>query len=136
MRKNQPFKNRLSELLDRYKLTYRWDLLHLSNRAHIAARGSTKYEQKKASENAADLEEIEDDECNKSENTSSTGISELIDSIQHLSKKNRTGITYTGIQISAINFKRPKIWSCTRMCLYEYDMTLRFLENKVYFEVI
>ena len=48
MQKNEPFKKRLSELLDRYTLTFRWDLLHLANRAHMAARGSTEYEKEEA----------------------------------------------------------------------------------------
>ena len=31
------------------------------------------------------------------------------------------------------NFKRPKVWSSTRMVVYEWDMIKSFLENVVYF---
>ena len=84
MRKNKHFKKRLSELLDCYKLTYRWDLLHLANRSHIAARGYTKYEQKKATTS----EEADDD--NDYDSIENTEISELIDYIQSEAKKYRT----------------------------------------------
>ena len=33
------------------------------------------------------------------------------------------------------DFKRPKVWSSTRMCLYEWDMLDRFLTNAKYFEI-
>ena len=138
MRKNEPFKKRLSELLDRYKLTFRWDLLHLANRAHMAARGCTDYEkQMKTKEIDSSTETAEDDDdIIFAESTDATKLSELIDYIQCNAKKNRTGIIYTGLKIDDSHFKRPKIWSATRMCLFEYDMTHRFLENKLYFEVI
>ena len=137
MCKNGPFKKRLSELLDRYKLTFRWDLLHLANRAHMAARGSTDYEKEVAPKKAnSSSETVDDDEVIFEEGTDPTTLSKLIDYIQSNAKKNRTGIVYTGLIIDDSKFKRPKIWSSTRMCLYEYDMNHRFLENKVYFEVI
>ena len=138
MRYNEPFKKRISELLGNFNLTFRWDLLHLSNRAHIAARKSTKYEIKKAAKKRTTTsEEIDDYDCDLeiTPDNSSTKISELIDYIQSKAKEWRTGIKFTGLILENINFKRPKIWSNTRMCLYEFDMTLRFLENKHFFEV-
>ena len=138
MRYNEPFKKRLSDLLDNFNLTFRWDLLHLSNRSHIAARKSTKYETKKAAEKRVTISQEVDDYNSDLEDTpdnSCTEISMLIDYIQSEAKEWRTGIKFTGLILENINFKRPKIWSCTRMCLYEFDMTLRFLENKHYFEV-
>ena len=134
IRKNEPFKKRLREVLDHNELTFRWDLLHLCNRSHISARGSTKYEVKKASKKKANAFE-ETDDNDLIESTITTEIGELIDFIQLEAKKYRTGIRYTELHMNAINFKRPKIWSTTRMCLYEFEMTLRFLENKVYFEI-
>ena len=125
--------------MDHYELTFRWDLLHLCNRSHISARGSTKYEEKKASKKKADAFEETDngnDDYDLIESTTTTEIGELIDFIQSEAKQYRTGIRYTDLQMNAINFKRPKIWSTTRMCLYEFEMTLRFLENKTYFEVL
>ena len=140
MRYNEPFKKRLSELLNNFNLTYRWDILHLSNRAHIAARKSTAYEKKKAAKKkGADSEEFAeyDYDCDLENSSDCTGteISELIDYIQSKAKEWRTGIKFTGLVLENINFKRPKIWSSTRMCLYEFEMTIRFLENKQYFEV-
>ena len=123
----------MREVLDHNELTFRWDLLHLCNRSHISARGSTKYEVKKASKKKANAFE-ETDDNDLIESTITTEIGELIDFIQLEAKKYRTGIRYTELHMNAINFKRPKIWSTTRMCLYEFKMTLRFLENKVYFE--
>ena len=138
MRYNEPFKKKISELLGNFNLTFRWDLLHLSNRAHIAARKLTKYERKKAAKNETEIsEEIDDYDCDLdiTPDNSSTKISELIDYIQSKAKEWRTGIKFTGLILEKINFKRPKIWSNTRMCLYEFEMTLRFLENKHLFEV-
>ena len=106
----------------------------MCNRSHISARGSTKYEVKKASKKKGNAFE-ETDENDLIESTITTEIGELIDFIQLEAKKYRTGIRYTELHMNAINFKRPKIWSTTRMCLYEFEMTLRFLENKVYFEI-
>ena len=128
----------MSELLNNFNLTFRWDLLHLSNRAHIAARKSTKYERKKAAKkNCTNLAEFDNYDCDLDDppDNSGTEISELIDYIQSKAKEWRTGIKFTGLVLENINFKRPKIWSSTRMCLYEFEMTIRFLENKHYFEV-
>jgi len=132
MRKNKPFKKRLQELLDKYNLTFRWDLLHLGNRAHIAARGPTKYETKKKLKKLTD--DGEDD--SSEDGTQVTELGELINYIQGHSKTFRSGIKFTGMQMSLdFKFLRPKVWSSTRMCLFEWDMTMRFLQNKLYFEI-
>ena len=31
-------------------------------------------------------------------------------------------------------FKRPKLWSSTRMVVYEFEMLERFFENQIYFD--
>ena len=49
-------------------------------------------------------------------------------------KHHRTGICYTNLLLSS-SFKGPKVWSTTRMCLYEFDMVLRFIQNRDYFDV-
>ena len=55
---------------------------------------------------------------------------------QHEAKKYRTGLKYTELMlISQGDFKRPKVWSSTRMCLYEWDMLDRFLSNAKYFKI-
>ena len=136
MRYNEPFKKRISELLGNFNLTFRWDLLHLSNRAHIAARKSTKYEIKKAAKKRTTTsEEIDDYDCDLeiTPDNSITKISEQIDYIQSKAKEWRTGIKFTGLILENINFKRPKIWSNTRMCLYEFDMTLSFFLENIFF---
>ena len=130
MKGNEPFKTRITELLKNLELTFRWDMLHLCNRAHLVARGQTAYEKKKKEK---DLEQ--GDEPEESDIISSTLLSDLINHIQRDAKKFRTGINYTSLKISVSDFKRPKVWSTTRMCLYEFEMTLRFLQNKLYFEV-
>ena len=138
MQKNEPFKKRLSELLDRYTLTFPWDLLHLANRAHMAARGSTEYEKEEAPKKVNDstISEEDVDDIVIDQYSDPTTVSELINYIQCNAKTNRTGIVYTGLKIDDSKFKRPKIWSATRMCLYEFDLNHRFLENKMFFEVI
>ena len=121
------------------ELVFRWDLLHLANRSHISARGSTAYEEKKAAKKRANATEATDEiDYDIIENTSAntTAIAQLIDYIQTQARKYRTGLVYTDMKISDSSFKRPKIWSTTRMCLYEFEMTLRWLENKIYFEVL
>ena len=53
----------------------------------------------------------------------------LMDFIQGQSKTWRSGLEYTALKIEALrSFKRPKIWSKTRMVNYEYDQLLRFVE--------
>ena len=51
-------------------------------------------------------------------------------------KKHCTGLKYTQLlHITEGAFKRPKIWSTTRMCLYEWDMVDRFLLNAKFFQI-
>ena len=45
----------------------------------------------------------------------------------------RTGIEFAKLkEISMSLFKRPKVWSSTRMVVYEFEMVERFLENSMY----
>ena len=54
---------------------------------------------------------------------------------QKEAKKYRTGIKYTHLKlISGGEFKHPKVWSNTRMVVYEFEMLERFLENQEYFD--
>ena len=60
---NKPFKNRMEFLLSK-KLKFRWDLLHLVNRAHVPARAVSPLEKKKKSDIPEEVEldtEIEED---------------------------------------------------------------------------
>ena len=66
----------------------------------------------------------------------SSDISELINFIQKSAKKNRTGIRYTQLkQQTQGKFRRPKVWSSTRMVVYEFDMVECFLDNALYFDI-
>ena len=83
----------------------RWDILHLTNRAHLDALDSH-------------LE-----------------IKELMGFIQTHSSAMRSGLDYTSLFISdLIGFKRPKKRSETRMVNYEFDQFDRFLNNSKYFD--
>ena len=147
---NGPFKTALNKLVGK-DLTYRWDPLHLFNRAHIKARGAIyKNELKSVAESSTSLEQ-EDydwDEIANSEDTAGTAsgsentdsntemVRQLIKYIQKEAKVYRTGIRYTALlQYTYGQFKRPKVWSSTRMCLYEWNMIDRFLDNSIYFEI-
>ena len=90
MQKNEPFKKRLSELLDRYTLTFLWDLLHLANRAHMAARGSTEYEKEEAPKKVNDstISEEDVDDIVIDQYSDPTTVSELINYIQCNAKTN------------------------------------------------
>ena len=88
---NVGFKDTMKDLLHE-NLQFRWDILHLANRAHLDARGTT----------AADLKEAakthEDDETPEASNSSSTPISKLIDMIQKSAKNLRSGINHIGLK--------------------------------------
>ena len=138
MKSNKPFKDMMSKILQK-QLTFRWDLLHLANRAHITARGGIlsdqKYDKKYGIGSSDSIMESNDTNDIAMNSSTCTSISRTIDYIQSQAKKYRTGIKYTELRISTASlFKRPKIWSTTRMCLYEFDMVHRFLQNKMYFE--
>ena len=128
---NSPFKVKISELFEK-ELVIRWDLLHLINRAHIEARG-------KVDEDDEDIDELENDvELNveNSEERNASLITELIHYIQSGAKKFRTGLEYAKMKALTHGvFKRPKIWSNTRMVVYEFDMVQRFLENALFMDI-
>ena len=123
---NAGFKGMMKSLLHE-KLQFRWDILHLANRAHLDARGATSSDLKQSSK--------EGEEVNPKETSTCTPISRMIDMIQQSAKKLRHGINYTNLKLSTKSFKRPKVWSATRMCLYEFDMVHRFLQNKDFFDM-
>ena len=61
---------------------------------------------------------------------------DLLDYIQDVSKEWRTGLKFTNMVVSGLkDFKRPKVWSNTRMVNFEYEQLLRFLECSKYFDL-
>ena len=107
---NEPFKSKLKELIHP-DIKFKWDILHLANRAYIDA----KEEARKQSDQSID---------------------HLMDYIQAESKKWRSGLDYTRMKMVALKtFKRPKLWSETRMVNFEYDQIMRFIECSIWWEV-
>ena len=176
---NKPFKARLQACVGK-ELTFRWDLLHLVNRAHIPARGKSDLEKEKETKKGsagdrvpetepaklksrrkddqqpsdkadeADTEQHPDIDHDDSDvdfdedpdnitaevEVAQYFIPKTIGYIQKSAKTYRTGIKYTDLLKSTLgDFKRPKIWSSTRMVLYELELLSRFLENKIFYEV-
>ena len=82
---------------------FRWDLLHLVNRAHIDA-----------------IKDV-------------PKITEFLDFVQNHSSTFRSGLDYTNMYLdNLVGFKRPKLKSATRMVNYEFDQVDRFIENANY----
>ena len=70
------------------------------------------------------------------EETSAVLIRKLIKFIQKEAKQYRHGLEFAKLKLLTNGgFKRPKVWSRTRMVVYEFDMTNRFLENSVYLDI-
>ena len=68
--------------------------------------------------------------------THAESISELIHYVQNEAKKLRHGIEFTKMLESTLGcFKRPKVWSTTRMVVYEFEMLERFLENSSFLDI-
>ena len=129
---NSPFKNKMEELFNK-KLVFRWDLLHLVNRAHLEAKGKVEGED----DETFVLDDASDDETIESEDKDKDSmICELINYIQKSARKLRTGLSYSQLKnVTAGQFKRPKVWSTTRMVVYEFEMIERFLENSVFLDI-
>ena len=92
------------------------DLLHLINRAHHEARG------KFLEDDDLDLGENETESNEEISNIDSQGymIKELIDYIQNKVKVFRNGLEYSKLkEMSSGIFKRPKVWSNTKMVVYD-----------------
>ena len=101
---NDPFKSAMRELFG-LNFKFRWDLLHLMNRAHIQALKN----------------------CSR--------IQGLLDFVQHHSSSLRSGLAYTEMIIeNVVGFKRPKLKSETRMVNFEFEQLSRFLENAKFFD--
>ncbi|CAL4224072.1 unnamed protein product, partial [Meganyctiphanes norvegica] len=112
-----------------------WDLLHLINRAHKDAKGKAIYysDDVEIEDTDSATNDIEEDQNGQNK---ACLISELIDYIQSEARQHRSGIKYTLMKIVTHGkFKRPKVWSNTRMVVYEWEMLERFLENAVYFAI-
>ena len=100
---NAPFKEEMRRLF-KEGFKFRWDLLHLVNRAHV-----------ESTENVPK-------------------IKECLDFVQNHSSEWRTGLEYTNMYLDEIiGFKRPKLKSATRMVNYKCDQLYRFLENSIFF---
>ena len=138
IKENGPFKNTLNQLVGK-ELIYRWDPLHLFNRAHISARGAIyTHEVQNIANDDYDWEWGEKIDTIEIDSQDIENITEklrqLIKYIQKHAKQYRTGIKHTALsQYTHGQFKRPKVWSSTRMCLYEWDMLDRFLYNSRFF---
>ena len=123
---NAPFKNKMQELFMK-ELVFRWDPLHLINRAHIDAKGKVK---------GVENDDCDEDDESEQEEERHTHITELIDYIQQGAKKLRHGIAFSNLlDITSGDFKRPKVWSTTRMVVYEFEMIERFLQNSSYLDI-
>ena len=111
-------------------MTVRLDLLHIINRAHHEARG------KFLGEDDLDLGGNETESNEERSNIDSQGymIKELIYYIQDKVKVFRNGLEYSKFkEMSSGIFKRPKVWSNTKMVVYdELEMVEGFLENSVF----
>ena len=73
-------------------------------------------------------EEGEDEDFPPEGINNAESIRELIKYIQKSAKTYRHGLEYAKIKlITQGKFLRPKVWSSTRMVVYEFDMVERFL---------
>ena len=116
------------------KLVFRWDFLHLINRAHKDAKGTVSGMEHDDDELSEFEDESDDEREQKNENN--TLITELIDYIQKNAEKLPHGIAFTQLKtITSGQFKRPKVWSTTRMVVYEFEMIERFLENSTFLDI-
>lgn len=114
---NGPFRREMMVLFNP-DLVFRWDVLHMANRCHISARGATEV-----------------DVTNDGGTRSRTLLAKAMVYVQSESKKWRSGLPYTRMVLRTIDFMRPKVFSSTRMSLYEYEQVRRFIEVKHYFDV-
>ena len=128
---NAPFKDEMNLLFEKL-LIFRWDMLHLINRAHIDAKGG---EVEVLEIENGDSEDEDNDIGSTSEEYADL-VSDLIKYIQNEAKKLRHGIRYTSMLDATLgSFKRPKVWSTTRMVVYEFEMLERFLENSTFLDI-
>ena len=103
-KENKPFKNKMRALFGS-DFKFRWDMLHLVNRAHDEAIDSHPE------------------------------IKRLLEFVQCHSSAMRSGLDYTSLFVSdLVGFRRPKIKSNTRMVNYEFDQLDVFLSNSKYFD--
>ena len=104
---NAPFKDQMRVIFGE-DFKFRWDILHLVNRAHIDAHDRSK---------------------------GAWGLKKIMDYIQEHSETYRSGLEYNKMILGDLfGFKRPKIKSNTRMANYDYNQVLRFLENSKFFD--
>ena len=122
---NTPFKNQIRLLFRNPNMIFRWDILHMFNRAHISARGLT----------SVDLSALSDAERQAAQRRNRPPVSDMMNYVQHESKTWRSGVRYTQLTIETLDFMRPKIYSSTRMSLYEFDQIKRFIEVSHYLDV-
>ena len=103
-KENDPFKSTMKVIFGS-DFIFRWDLLHLVNRAHIDAVANV------------------------------ISVDELLSFVQNHSSELRSGLDYTSMVIeNIVGFRRPILKSTTRMVNYEYNQLLRFQQNSKYFD--
>lgn len=108
---NEPFKAKMCELIGK-PLLFRWDILHLVNRSHIKARDESKPVNK----------------CHT--------LPQLMNFVQSESVEWRSGADFTRITIETLGaFKRPKLYSETRLVNYEFNQLQRFVECCKYWDI-
>ena len=83
VKENRPFKSTLNTLLGK-SITYRWDHLHLFNRAHIKARGNIyKHEVRPVSDSNTTVDQDDfdwDEVLNLEDTTDTASVSQNADS--------------------------------------------------------
>ena len=107
----EPSANKMSYLSPKWKklfgshFKFKWDILHLVNRAHGDA-----------------LKKSPEIVC-------------MLDFIQNHSSQMRTGLAYTSMILSDLTgFRRPKLKSETRMVNFEFDQYDSFISNAKFFD--
>ena len=130
-RGNEPFKRRIRELFANNNMIFRWCVLHMCNRSHIFARGNTRLEL----DNLSEAERRRIEALIRVDPQWQYGVSALMNYVQNFCRTWRTGVRYTQLVIETQDFLRPKLFSSTRVCLYEYDHVKRYVEVMHYFDV-
>lgn len=104
------------------------------NRCHIDAKGEVEGITLEDDYEPEEQNDKENDE--RKDQANKTLIAELINYIQKEAKSFRHGIPYAQLRnVTAGVFKRPKVWSSTRMVVYEFEMLEIFLENSVFLDI-
>lgn len=91
--RNGPFRREIRALFNNDNIIFRWDVLHMANRSHIAARGATDIDISNDGDGVTNV---------RRNNRTRTMIY-----VQTESKRWRTSTAYTGLVLSTVDFLRP-----------------------------